>query len=71
MHCTAGMDRAPFVVAWWMATDVHGIEGFNLIEDGRIANDDLTGGSIVWWMGKAYEFIKKKRPQIRMHMEWV
>jgi len=57
VHCTAGIDRAPFVVAYWMA-----------IKDNLILPrcDDYR-----FWISRAYDFIQEKRPQIIRHMEWV
>ena len=57
VHCTAGMDRVPFVVAYWLndkidwALDIDTNFSFNI--------------------RKAYAFIKKKRPQIIEHLEWI
>lgn len=48
VHCTACMDRTPFVVARY-----------------------LVKKDIAYHMGKAYDMIKQKRPQIIEHYEWV
>jgi len=50
VHCTAGMDRAPFVVAYWL----HKYSSMEL-----------------WDFNKAYSFVKKKRPFIVEHYEWI
>ena len=54
VHCTAGMDRAPFVVAEYLAHK----EYYRLMD-------------IKMQMEEAYKDIKKKRPQIIEHLEWV
>jgi hypothetical protein len=58
VHCTAGIDRAPFVVAYYLVTKDDEIES--------ISSEDFR-----FWITRAYEFIKKKRPQIIEHMEWI
>jgi len=61
VHCTAGMDRSPFVVALYLTrlnADVS-----------RATKLDTT--DLKFWLDKAYNFIKEKRPQIIKHMEWV
>ena len=61
VHCTAGIDRAPFVVAYWMMKrDVE-------IDESSI----LSEGDKVFWIARAYEIIKEKRPQIVEHLEWI
>ena len=61
VHCTAGIDRAPFVVAYWIGKYSGGKDVENMIKD-----YDLR-----FWITRAYEFIKGKRPQVIEHMEWV
>jgi len=61
IHCTAGLDRAPFVVALYLANMELEHQG-----DYPMPRTDLK-----YWMIKAYKFIKGKRPQIREHVEWV
>lgn len=57
VHCTSGIDRAPFVVAYYM---------------GKIDNGySMTKSDLKFWISKAYKFIEYKRPQIIEHMEWV
>jgi len=70
VHCTAGMDRAPFVVAYWLveyydlSIDISmGKWDFKKFEEGKL--------DFKWWMNRAYEFIKEKRPQIIEHYEWI
>jgi len=62
VHCVAGMDRSPFVVARY------------LVEKKRIMprlTDKKMEFVSVRTMSEAYAFIKKKRPQIIEHPEWV
>lgn len=65
VHCTAGIDRAPFVVAYWMAKKKYkdGYEGLRDLDDYR---DDCQ-----FWVREHYRIIKKKRPQIMRHLEWI
>jgi len=57
VHCTAGIDRAPFVVAYYM---------------GKVDDEySMTESDLKFWIDNAYKFIKRKRPQIMRHMEWV
>lgn len=53
VHCMAGIDRSPFVVASWLA------------------NKEYYRLDIKDQFYEAYKDIKKKRPQIIEHMEWV
>lgn len=67
VHCTAGMDRAPFVVAYWMLKHE---PCPTLLKKG----DDIFSmhkRDLRFWIIRAYEFIKEKRPQIIEHMEWI
>jgi len=61
VHCTAGIDRAPFVVALYLT---------QLDADLRKATK-LDTSDLKFWLEKAYDFIKEKRPQIMRHLEWV
>lgn len=54
VHCTAGIDRSPFVVAYWLANK----EYYTL----HNTKDQMI---------EAYKDIKKKRPQIIKHYEWI
>ena len=54
VHCTAGIDRAPFVVAYWLANKEY-----------------YTLHNIKDQMIEAYKDVKRKRPQIMEHMEWI
>jgi protein-tyrosine phosphatase len=51
VHCTAGIDRSPFVVACWLSGDDEPYEKY--------------------WVALAYADIKKKRPIIAEHYEWL
>lgn len=62
VHCTAGMDRAPFVVAYWIVTKSN--EEHNPVSN--MSKEDLK-----FCIANAYKFIKKRRPQVIEHMEWV
>lgn len=57
VHCVAGMDRSPFVVAKYLTKE-------GSVYDGEEFHSTRT-------MSEAYSFIKKKRPQIIEHLEWV
>ena len=61
VHCTGGIDRAPFVVALHMSK-----MELEYQDDYVLSRTDLA-----FWVDKAYKFIKEKRPQIIRHMEWV
>jgi len=61
VHCTAGIDRAPFVVAYWM------VGNYWLFDDISY----LQGEDLKFWIRKSYKFIKEKRPQIVEHYEWI
>jgi len=61
VHCTAGIDRAPFVVALYLTR----LDA----ELGKASGLDKT--DLKFWLAKAYDFIQEKRPQIRKHMEWI
>jgi len=63
VHCTAGIDRAPFVVAYWIIK--------RDIIFAEITGYDYTEGDLKYWIADAYKIIKEKRPQIVEHMEWV
>lgn len=56
VHCTGGIDRAPFVVALYM---------------GKADSEFATLSDLKYWVAEAYKFIKGKRPQIIPHLEWV
>ena len=57
VHCTSGIDRAPFVVAYYM---------------GKVDDEySMTESDLKFWIGEAYKFIKRKRPQIIEHWEWI
>jgi len=58
IHCTAGMDRSPFVVAYWIVK----YQGNDICEN----KEDLK-----FWISAVYKVIKEKRPQIIEHVEWV
>ena len=61
VHCTAGIDRAPFVLALYLTNlslDFDKTAGLTTID----FNSTFR---------KAYKFIKEKRPQIKEHYEWV
>jgi len=60
VHCTGGVDRAPFVVALYMAN----IELEN-------QDDYPIKRTLKYFIIEAYKFIKGKRTQIHEHMEWV
>ena len=63
VHCTAGIDRAPFVVAYWIA----GYSGY-----GKDINFIYSKEfNFNFWINKAYELIKEKRSQVIEHMEWI
>ena len=63
VHCTAGIDRAPFVVAYWIA----GYSGY-----GKDINFIYSKEfNFNFWISKAYELIKEKRSQVIEHMEWI
>lgn len=57
VHCTAGIDRAPFVVAYYMGK----------VDDGY----SMTESDLKFHISNAYKFIKGKRPYIIEHLEWV
>lgn len=61
VHCTGGIDRAPFVVARYLAN--------KKVELDRIM--DSNTGDYRDWIIEAYKTIRKKRPQIREHFEWI
>ena len=61
VHCTAGIDRAPFIVALYMANIELAHQG-----DYAFQNNDLKH-----WMSEAYKVIKEHRPQIIKHLEWI
>ena len=63
VHCTAGIDRAPFVVARWIIKK-------DIIFAG-MTEYSYTEEDLKYWIVEAYKFIKKKRPQVIEHMEWV
>jgi len=60
VHCTAGIDRAPFVVAYWMMKNRYDSCFGEFDEEYKRE-----------WMLHFYEFIKGKRPQVIEHMEWI
>jgi len=53
VHCTAGIDRSPFILASWLANK----EYYRL---------DIKDQFV-----EAYRDIKRKRPQIVEHYEWI
>ena len=60
VHCTAGMDRSPFVVALYLAKWKCDTEWtYGLPSDFK------------YWFTEAYKLIKEKRPQIIEYVEWV
>lgn len=61
VHCTEGIDRAPFVVALYLTR-----LNADLAKATKLNTSDLK-----FWMAKAYDFIQDKRPQIKRHMEWI
>lgn len=63
VHCTAGIDRSPFVVAYWM------IQKDIVVSEAT--EYDYTKADLELWLSQAYKFIKEKRPQIVEHMEWL
>jgi len=58
VHCAAGIDRAPFVVAYWLASTTC------LMQEWK----DLGCKKCI---GEYYRVVKKKRPQIIEHYEWI
>jgi len=69
IHCTAGMERSPFIVARLLVTDVG--SGWT-DEDGTWLGH--KGEPIFHQfrnMADAYKFIKSKRPCIIEHYEWI
>jgi len=65
VHCTAGIDRSPFVVAKYLSDNVKIIPKAS--NDPTKAIDFHDVGS----MESAYAFIKLSRPSICEHPEWV
>lgn len=65
VHCIAGMDRSPFVVAKYLSDKVKIVP--KLSTDKSKALDFIDVGS----MSKAYAFIKLSRPFICEHLEWI
>jgi len=61
VHCTSGIDRAPFIVALYLTR----LDA----ELGKASGLDKT--DLKFWIAKAYDFIQEKRPQIIRHTEWV
>ena len=57
VHCTAGIDRSPFVVAYWLSDKIDWALDIDTSFDFNIR--------------KAYSLIKEKRPQIIEHYEWI
>lgn len=60
IHCTAGIDRSPFVVACYMARmELECQDDFPIQRDFK------------HWVTEAYKFIKRKSPQVMEHWEWI
>lgn len=58
VHCTAGIDRAPFVVAYWLAYN-------------NCVNMEWNQKPCKKCIPEWYKEVKHKRPQIIEHMEWI
>jgi len=65
VHCTAGMDRSPFVVAKYLVDIVKTVPVLSKEKDKAFDFVDVSD------MQKAYVFIKTRRPQICEHYEWL
>jgi len=60
IHCTTGIDRAPFVLACYMAR-----------MELEYEDDSPMQRDYKYWIIEAYKFIKGKRPQTIEHLEWI
>jgi len=58
VHCTSGIDRAPFVVAYWLASQ-------------SCKEMQKTGKGCRKCIEGTYHIIRQKRSQIMEHMEWI
>lgn len=64
LHCTAGIDRSPFVVAKYLCEKVKSVPEWN-------KQHDKMDFHFFKNMTEAYAFIRTKRPQICEHSEWI
>lgn len=64
LHCTAGMDRSPFVVAKYLCEKLKTLPEWN-------HNLGKMDFHFFRNMSEAYAFIKSKRPSICEHPEWI
>jgi hypothetical protein len=64
LHCTAGLDRSPFVVAKYLCEKVKSVPDWD--KQHKRMNFHFFKN-----MTEAYAFIKTKRPQICEHPEWI
>ena len=58
VHCMGGIDRSPFVVAYWQVI----YNGKDICE---------TKVDLKFWISAVYKVIREKRPQVIEHLEWV
>jgi len=69
VHCTGGIDRSPFVVASYLYKKIK-----YLWEDEKGITYGLNGQNTSYQFNSlhdAYDFIKKKRPFVLEHPEWI